>query len=151
MGRKTAKDLADRFRSLDALKAASQEELTAIPDVGEIVAASITEYFSFPENNQMIRRLLDAGVAPVYESTVQSHALDGMTIVVTGALPTLSRDEAEALIAAHGGKPSGSVSKKTDYVLAGESAGSKLTKARELGVRVLNEQEFFELIGETKR
>ena len=100
---------------------------------------------------EMIRRLLDAGVAPVYESTVQSHALDGMTIVVTGTLPTLSRDEAEALIAAHGGKPSGSVSKKTDYVLAGESAGSKLTKARELGVRVLNEQEFFELIGETKR
>ena len=71
VGRKTAKDLADRFRSLDALKAASQEELTAIPDVGDVVAASITEYFSFPENNQMIRRLLDAGVAPVYESRVQ--------------------------------------------------------------------------------
>ena len=148
VGRKTAKDLADRFRSLDALKAASQEELTAIPDVGEIVAASITEYFSFPENNQMIQRLLDAGVSPVYESTVQSHALDGMTIVVTGTLPTLSRDEAEALIAAHGGKPSGSVSKKTAYVLAGEKAGSKLAKAETLGIPVIDEARFREMIGE---
>lgn len=148
VGRKTAKDLADRFRSLDALKAASQEELTAIPDVGEIVAASITEYFSFPENNQMIQRLLDAGVSPVYESAVQSHALDGMTIVVTGTLPTLSRDEAEALIAAHGGKPSGSVSKKTAYVLAGEKAGSKLAKAETLGIPVIDEARFREMIGE---
>ena len=148
VGRKTAKDLADRFRSLDALKAASQEELTAIPDVGEIVAASITEYFSFPENNQMIQRLLDAGVSPVYESAVQSHALDGMTIVVTGTLPTLSRDEAEALIAAHGGKPSGSVSKKTACVLAGEKAGSKLAKAEALGIPVIDEARFREMIGE---
>ena len=148
VGRKTAKDLADRFRSLDALKAAPQEELTAIPDVGEIVAASITEYFSFPENNQMIQRLLDAGVSPVYESTVQSHALDGMTIVVTGTLPTLSRDEAEALIAAHGGKPSGSVSKKTAYVLAGEKAGSKLAKAETLGIPVIDEARFRKMIGE---
>ena len=148
VGRKTARDLADRFRSLDALKAAPQEELTAIPDVGEIVAASITEYFSFPENNQMIQRLLDAGVSPVYESTVQSHALDGMTIVVTGTLPTLSRDEAEALIAAHGGKPSGSVSKKTAYVLAGEKAGSKLAKAETLGIPVIDEARFREMIGE---
>ncbi len=148
VGRKTARDLADRFRSLDALKAAPQEELTAIPDVGEIVAASITEYFSFPENNQMIQRLLDAGVSPVYESTVQSHALDGMTIVVTGTLPTLSRDEAEALIAAHGGKPSGSVSKKTAYVLAGEKAGSKLAKAETLGIPVIDEARFRKMIGE---
>lgn len=148
VGRKTARDLADRFRSLDALKAAPQEELTAIPDVGEIVAASITEYFSFPENNQMIQRLLDAGVSPVYESTVQSHALDGMTIVVTGTLPTLSRDEAEALIAAHGGKPSGSVSKKTACVLAGEKAGSKLAKAEALGIPVIDEARFREMIGE---
>ena len=148
MGRKTAKDLADRFRSLDALKAAPLEELTAIPDVGEIVAASITEYFSFSENNQMIQRLLDAGVSPVYESTVQSHALDGMTIVVTGTLPTLSRDEAEALIAAHGGKPSGSVSKKTACVLAGEKAGSKLAKAEALGIPVIDEARFRDMIGE---
>ena len=148
VGRKTARDLADRFRSLDALKAAPLEELTAIPDVGDVVAASIVEYFSFPENNQMIRRLLDAGVSPVYESTVQSHALDGMTIVVTGTLPTLSRDEAEALIASHGGKPSGSVSKKTAYVLAGEKAGSKLAKAETLGIPVIDEARFREMIGE---
>lgn len=148
VGRKTARDLADRFRSLDALKAAPLEELTAIPDVGDVVAASIVEYFSFPENNQMIRRLLDAGVSPVYESTVQSHALDGMTIVVTGTLPTLSRDEAEALIASHGGKPSGSVSKKTAYVLAGEKAGSKLAKAEALGIPVIDEARFREMIGE---
>lgn len=148
VGRKTARDLADRFRSLDALKAASLEELTAIPDVGDVVAASIVEYFSFPENNQMIQRLLDAGVSPVYESAVQSHALDGMTIVVTGTLPTLSRDEAEALIAAHGGKPSGSVSKKTACVLAGEKAGSKLAKAEALGIPVIDEARFREMIGE---
>ena len=120
----------------------------AIPDVGDIVAASIVEYFSFPENNQMIQRLLDAGVSPVYESTVQSHALDGMTIVVTGTLPTLSRDEAEALIAAHGGKPSGSVSKKTAYVLAGEKAGIKLANAETLVIPVIYEARFREMIGE---
>jgi len=146
VGRKTARDLANRFGSLDALKAATMEELTSIPDVGDIVAASVVEYFSFPENLTLIQRLLDAGVTPAQQETVQSNALEGKTIVVTGTLPTLSRDEAEALITANGGKASGSVSKKTSFVLAGEKAGSKLTKAQELGIPVLEEEAFMQLI-----
>jgi DNA ligase (NAD+) len=146
VGRKTARDLAARFGSLDALKAATMEELTAIPDVGDIVAASVVEFFSFPENQTLIRRLLDAGVTPATQETAASNLLEGKTIVVTGTLPTLSRDEAEALIAANGGKATGSVSKKTSFVLAGEKAGSKLTKAQELGIPVLDEEAFLKLI-----
>lgn len=151
VGRKTAKDLADRFHSLDGLKAASLEELTAINDVGGIVAASIVEFFSFHENVDMIDRLLEAGVAPVYESGVISNALEGKTVVVTGTLPTLSREEAESLVAAHGGKAAGSVSKKTAFVLAGEKAGSKLDKAMALGIPVVDEAQFREMIGEGGR
>src|SRR5699024_10506214 len=98
VGRKTARDLAQHFGSLERLKSATVEELTAIPDVGDIVATSVVEFFSFPENLEMIRRLLDAGVTPQHESDALSDALAGKTVVVTGTLPTLSRDEAEALI-----------------------------------------------------
>lgn len=146
VGRKTAKDLAQHFGSLDAVKAASLEELTAIPDVGEIVAASVIEFFSFHENLEMIDRLLAAGVTPQHESDAVSDALAGKTIVVTGTLPTLSREEAEKLIAQHGGKPSGSVSKKTAFVLAGEKAGSKLTKAQTLGIPVVDEEAFLKML-----
>ena len=97
--------------------------------MGDIVAASVVEFFSFPENLEMIRRLLEAGVTPRHASDALSDALAGKTVVVTGTLPTLSRDEAEALIARHGGRAAGSVSKKTSFVLAGEKAGSKLSKA----------------------
>ncbi|MDD3214469.1 MAG: NAD-dependent DNA ligase LigA, partial [Eubacteriales bacterium] len=141
VGRKTARDLAADFGSLDALAAASQERLTDIPEIGAVVAASIVEFFSFPENCEMIDRLLSAGVTPQWQSQAQSDLLTGQTVVVTGTLPTLSRDEAEALIAAHGGKAAGSVSRKTSFVLAGEKAGSKLTKAQELGIPVLTEEE----------
>ncbi|MEG0511541.1 MAG: NAD-dependent DNA ligase LigA [Clostridia bacterium] len=146
VGRKTAKDLAVRFNSLDALKAASLEELVAIPDVGDIVANSIIEFFSFAENTDMIQRLLDAGVSPVHVSDALSDHLAGKTIVVTGTLPTLSRDEAEKLVTLHGGHASGSVSKKTSYVLAGEKAGSKLEKALSLGVPVISESEFIDML-----
>ena len=146
VGRKTAHDLADRFGSLDALRAASLEELTALDDVGEIVANSIVEFFSFHENVDMIQRLLGAGVTPVHESGRQSNALEGKTVVVTGTLPTLSRDEAESLIVAHGGKAAGSVSKKTAFVVAGEKAGSKLDKALALGVPVVDESGFLEML-----
>lgn len=148
VGRKTARDLANRFGSLDALKAADAETLTAIPDVGDIVATSVTEFFSFPENLRMIERLLDAGVTPEHTSDAVSDRLSGQTVVVTGTLPTLSREEAEALIARHGGKASGSVSKKTSFVLAGEKAGSKLAKAQSLGIPVMDEAEFMRLLGE---
>lgn len=146
VGHKTARDLASRFGSLDALRAASIDELTAIPDVGEIVAASVIEFFSFPENLAMIDRLLSAGVAPVHQSDNVSDALAGKIVVVTGTLPTLSRDEAEKLIAQHGGRASGSVSKKTSFVLAGEKAGSKLDKAQSLGIPVLSEEAFRRMI-----
>ena len=151
VGAKTAKDLARRFGTIEALRSATVEQLTEVPDVGEIVARSIVEFFADPSIATQVDRLLAHGVKPRPEEVRQDSPISGKTIVVTGTLEKLDRRQAEALIESLGGKAEGSVSKKTDYVLAGESAGSKLTKARELGVRVLNEQEFFELIGETKR
>ena len=151
VGAKTAKDLARRFGTIEALRRATVEQLTEVPDVGEIVARSIVEFFADPSIATQVDRLLAHGVKPRPEEVQQDSPISGKTIVVTGTLEKLDRRQAEALIESLGGKAAGSVSKKTDYVLAGESAGSKLTKARGLGVRVLNEQEFFELIGETKR
>ena len=151
VGAKTAKDLARRFGTIEALRSATVEQLAEVPDVGEIVARSIVEFFADPSIATQVDRLLAHGVKPRPEEVQQDSPISGKTIVVTGTLEKLDRRQAEALIESLGGKAAGSVSKKTDYVLAGESAGSKLTKARELGVRVLNEQEFFELIGETKR
>ena len=151
VGAKTAKDLARCFGTIEALRSATVEQLTEVPDVGEIVARSIVEFFADPSIATQVDRLLAHGVKPRPEEVQQDSPISGKTIVVTGTLEKLDRRQAEALIESLGGKTAGSVSKKTDYVLAGESAGSKLTKARELGVRVLNEQEFFELIGETKR
>ena len=151
VGAKTAKNLARRFGTIEALRSATVEQLTEVPDVGEIVARSIVEFFADPSIATQVDRLLAHGVKPRPEEVQQDSPISGKTIVVTGTLEKLDRRQAEALIESLGGKAAGSVSKKTDYVLAGESAGSKLTKARELGVRVLNEQEFFELIGETKR
>ena len=151
VGAKTAKDLARRFGTIEALRSATVEQLTEVPDVGEIVARSIVEFFADPSIATQVDRLLAHGVKPRPEEVQQDSPISGKTVVVTGTLEKLDRRQAEALIESLGGKAAGSVSKKTDYVLAGESAGSKLTKARELGVRVLNEQEFFGLIGETKR
>lgn len=144
IGRKTARDLAAAYGSLDALASATEEQLTGIPEIGGIVASSIVEFFSFPENQEMIERLLRAGVSPLQQKTAVSDLLAGQTIVVTGTLPTLSREQAEALIAAHGGRAAGSVSKKTSFVLAGEKAGSKLTKAQSLGIPVLSEAELLQ-------
>jgi len=146
IGRKTARDLAHHFGSLEAVKHASADDLTSIPEIGDIVAASVVEFFSFQENVDMIDRLLAAGVQPVHEKESVSEALAGKTVVVTGTLPTLSREDAEKLIAQHGGKPSGSVSKKTAFVLAGEKAGSKLTKAQSLGIPVIDEAAFLQML-----
>ncbi len=146
VGRKTARDLAAAFGTLEKLEKATEEELVAIPDVGDIVAQSITEFFSFPENMEMIDRLLKAGVHPQEAQQQTGGVLDGLTIVVTGTLPTLSRNEAEELIRRHGGKAASSVSKKTAFVVAGEAAGSKLTKAQQLGIPVLDEAAFMEKI-----
>lgn len=142
VGRKTARDLAQAFGTLEKIEQATEEELTAIQDVGEIVAQSITEFFSFAENKLMIDRLLAAGVHPHAAAGPSEGPLTGMTVVVTGTLPSLSREEAEELIRQNGGKASSSVSKKTTFVLAGEAAGSKLTKAQALGIPILDEAAF---------
>ena len=142
VGETTAKDLARHFGTLEALMNASVEQLLEVPDVGPIVAASIHTFFAQPHNREVVEQLLAAGVTPkesAGEANDQPRPLLGKTLVLTGTLPTLSRDEAKELIEAAGGKVSGSVSKKTHYVIAGEEAGSKLDKARELGVPVLDE------------
>ena len=146
VGRKTARDLAETFGTLEALRDAGQEELTAMPDVGEIVAGNITEFFSFPENLKMVDRLLSLGVRPEPVQRPRGGALEGRTVVITGTLPTLSRKQAEDLVAENGGKAAGSVSKKTAFVVAGEAAGSKLTKAQSLGIEVIDEAEFLRRI-----
>ena len=150
VGRKTARDLAAAFGTLEKVEQATEAELTAIPDVGDVVAQSITEFFSFPENMEMIARLLAAGVRPREAQKQEGGILSGLTVVVTGTLPTLSRNDAEELIRQHGGKAASSVSKKTAFVVAGEAAGSKLTKAQTLGIPVLDEATFLEKLKETK-
>ena len=147
VGRKTARDLAQHFGSLEKLKAADEAALTAIPDIGEIVAGSITEYFSFPENNQMIERLFAAGVHPAEITSASDGVFSGMSIVVTGTLPSLSRKQAEDLIRSRGGNAAGSVSKKTAVVVVGEDAGSKLTKAQSLGIETIDEAELLRRAG----
>jgi len=148
VGSKTAKDLAKRFGTLEAVRTATREELLAIPDVGEIVDESILSFFSDASIGEQIDALLAYGVSPKSEQAANTASpIAGMTIVVTGTLPTLGRREAETLIEQNGAKAAGSVSKKTDYVLYGESAGSKLDKARELNIPLLTEPEFLALLG----
>lgn len=146
IGDKAAAQLAEHFGSMQALAAASAEEIAAIDGIGAIMAESVTEFFAKAGTVDLLARLRAAGVNMDWHGEKKGTALVGMTIVVTGTLPTLSRQEAEALIARNGGKASGSVSKKTAYVLAGEAAGSKLTKARSLGVPVIDEAAFLRMI-----
>ena len=152
IGKKTAYDLMAHFGTLEALIGASEQELVDVEDVGGIVAASITEYFSDEENRRFVNRLLEAGVRPQVHAQQDAGTLfEGMTFVLTGTLPTLSRAQAQEMIRKNGGKATGSVSKKTSIVLAGESAGSKLDKARELGVRIIDEAQFLQMIEQQKR
>lgn len=150
VGRKTARDLAQAFGSLPALRAATEEELTAIPDVGGIVAKSITDFFASEKGRDLVDRLLKAGCTPTWESVTLGDAFAGKTVVLTGTLSSMGRKAAGDLIAAHGGKVTGSVSKKTDYVVAGEEAGSKLDKALKLGVPVLDEAAFLAMLNKDK-
>lgn len=151
IGKKTARDLMEHFGSLNALMNAGEEELIALDDVGGIVAASITEFFADEENREFVGRLLDAGVAPqAHREEAAGNLFSSMTFVLTGTLPTLTRAQAEEMIRNNGGKVTGSVSKKTSVVLAGESAGSKLEKARSLGVRIMDENEFLAAIESAK-
>lgn len=152
IGKKTAYDLMAHFGTLEALMGASEQELEDVEDVGGIVAASITEYFADEENRCFVNRLLEAGVRPQMHAQQDAGTLfEGMTFVLTGTLPTLSRAQAQEMIRKNGGKATGSVSKKTSIVLAGESAGSKLDKARELGVRIIDEAQFLQMIEQQKR
>ena len=142
-GKAAARELLSHYDSIDALAEAGKEELTQIPDVGETTAACIHDFFAAEENRKILQELRDAGVnLKMEQKEAGSQKLAGLTIVVTGTLPTLGRKEAEELIISNGGKASGSVSKKTSYVLAGEAAGSKLTKAQQLGIPVISEDEF---------
>jgi DNA ligase (NAD+) len=146
VGIKTARDLASRFGSIDALRKATREELVGIEEVGDIVADSIVSFFEDPANGVLVGGLLKAGVAPKWEKQAASGAFSGMTVVLTGTLSSISRADAERAVAERGGKAAGSVSKKTSLVVAGESAGSKLSRAQELGVRVIGEEEFLHML-----
>ena len=146
IGAKAAALLAEHFGSLNALAQASKEDISQIDGLGDIMADSLLDFFSKSGTRDLTERLVKAGVNTQYKGEEKTDKLMGKTIVVTGTLPTLSRNDAEALIVKNGGKAAGSVSKKTDYVLAGEAAGSKLTKANELGVPVLDEAAFLAML-----
>ncbi|MBQ7109396.1 MAG: NAD-dependent DNA ligase LigA [Clostridia bacterium] len=146
IGSRAAQILADKFGNLDALMSATEEELSQIPEIGEKMAASLSSYFREGKSQDIINRLKSAGLRLDYTKVKESDALEGKTLVLTGTLPTLKRDEAKALIEAHGGKVSGSVSKKTDFVVAGEEAGSKLDKANTLGIPVISEEELLKIL-----
>lgn len=147
VGEAAGRVLARRFGSVEALEKASLEELTAVNDVGETTARYILDWFSNPQSQHLLSRLREAGVSFASNEEPVGDRFAGMTFVLTGGLDSMSRDEAKARIEALGGKVSSSVSKKTSLVVAGESAGSKLTKAQELGVRIIDEAAFLELLG----
>jgi DNA ligase (NAD+) len=148
VGETTARDLARHFGSMQAIMDADEEALMAVPDVGPAVAHSVQEFFAEAHNREVIRALERAGVQAQLESEPNRQLLAGKTFVLTGTLASLTRDEATRMIMAAGGKVSGSVSRKTAYVVAGEDAGSKLVKARELGVDVLDEQGLRDLLAQ---
>ena len=148
VGKATARELMQHFGSMEKLEAATVEELEEVTDIGQISACSIHDFFAEEENWKLLEKMAAEGVR--MEATIQAGngVLSGKTLVVTGTLPTMGRKEATDKILQYGGKAAGSVSKKTDYVLAGENAGSKLTKAQQLGVPVITEEEFLRMIGE---
>ena len=148
VGERTGQLLAEHFSTLEELEAAKQEELEQVPEVGPKVAESIVEFFSESANRKLVKKLRDAGVRPTAEKReVKSQKLAGKSFVFTGGLANRSREDAGELVQQHGGKVSGSVSKKTDYVVVGADPGSKYDKAKELGVTVLTEGEFEKLLG----
>ena len=146
IGTKAAKLLAEKFGDIDAIMSATREKLLEIEGFGEILANSAVDYFSVDDNRNMITRLKELGVNTTSTKTVAGDKFAGMTFVLTGTLPTYTRSAAAEIIESFGGKVSGSVSKKTTYVLAGEEAGSKLDKANALGVAVIDEEEFKKMI-----
>ena len=138
--------LAAKYKTLSACFDATEEELCSIEDFGKISAECVLNFFSHPQNIDLCRRLADAGLTTEATKTVEDNRFEGLTFVLTGTLPTLTRDRAEEIIKKHGGKCSGSVSKKTSYVVAGEAAGSKLTKAQTLGVKIIDEATLLDMV-----
>lgn len=149
VGKTVAKDLAKAFKTIDNLRTATEEGLLAVDAIGPRIAESVTDFFSNKTYSSLVDKLISYGLQfEIIEEDLASTTFEGKTIVLTGTLPTLSRKEATDLIELHGGKTSSSVSKKTDYVLAGESAGSKLTKAQNLEIKILDEKTFLSKINE---
>lgn len=146
VGEKASKLLASKFTDIDRFFTLTVDELCEVNDIGEITAQNIVNFFSHQQTKELIEKFKNAGVKTVYESDVTDTRFEGMTFVLTGTLPTMDRKEASSLIEKYGGKTSGSVSKKTTYVLAGEEAGSKLTKAKELGVTIISENDLLQMI-----
>lgn len=151
IGERSARQLAETFGSMDKLRRATFEELTAVPDVGEEMAQSVLAFFSHRQTQSQLARLAAAGVDMTQEQTVKEAALLGKTFVLTGTLPTLTREQAKALIEQKGGKVTGNVSKKTSYVVVGEDAGSKLVRAQELQIPLLDEAALMNLLGGTRK
>ncbi len=148
IGEVAAVSLAARYKTLEALIGATKDELCAIEDFGEITAECVVNFFSHEQNVELCRKLADLGLVTEAVAAPVGDKLGGLTFVLTGTLPTMSRDEASALIKAAGGKVSGSVSSKTSYVVAGDAAGSKLTKAQSLGVNIIDEAELLRMLGD---
>jgi DNA ligase (NAD+) len=146
VGEHTAKLLASAFGSIENLEKATEAELLSIREIGPQLARSIITFFHNPKNIQVIERMIRAGVQPTVEKKKVGGKFTGKTFVFTGALSSFTRDDAKRMVENEGGHAVGSVSKKTDFVVAGEEAGSKLVKARELGVKVLSENEFLALL-----
>jgi DNA ligase (NAD+) len=146
VGERTAQLLAEAFGTMDALMIATGEELEAVNEVGPKVSQAIREYFAEPRNRELVEHLRAAGLTFTAEKKQKSSELEGMTFVLTGTLPTMTREDAKARIEAAGGRVSGSVSKKTSYVVAGDEAGSKLEKAEQLKVAILTEAQLLEML-----
>jgi DNA ligase (NAD+) len=147
VGEATAKALAEHFREVPRLLDAPVDEITRVKDVGPEVAKAIRAYFDKPRNREVVQELLALGVAPAPPEESKGGPFTGKTVVLTGAMAGMSRDQAKEEIERRGGKVSGSVSRKTDFLVAGEDSGSKLKKAQEMGVRVLDETAFLALLG----
>jgi DNA ligase (NAD+) len=147
VGSGVAKVLASSFSSIDALAEATEEELHLTPQVGPKIAESIVHFFADKHNREIVRRLKDAGLSMTGTAGPKKGALSGKTFVLTGTLSSYTREEASRLIEENGGKVVSSVSKNASFLLAGSDAGSKLTRARELGIAVISEEEFTKLIG----
>ncbi|MCL4243924.1 MAG: NAD-dependent DNA ligase LigA, partial [Candidatus Dadabacteria bacterium] len=149
VGERVAQILAENFSSVDALMKATPEELTEIHTIGIEIAESIVHFFKYEQHRELIRKMLDAGVEIKYETKAPvSDKLKGMVFVFTGGLDTMTRDEAEKLVALNGGRATSSVTKKTNYVVAGKDPGTKLEKAESLGIEILTEEEFRKMVGE---